>query len=196
MDFLKNHPDKKILYIYYSEYMVYHEKNKLVKSFSQICTFSCCPQGDGGCVKNLRQRMWNFKIGLFLLRPVDHCRRYMGGIVLEDRKKEIVEKLGQAMEKLPGDSREVRDLLWEAMRLFQDEAFETAKHLEYTYSIRGNEMFVSRKGKSITRSTVNMAFDKALELKEAGLPITGPKKLGCFGASYLYPVFWAIGVIP
>ncbi len=54
-------------------------------------------------------------------------------------------------------------------------------------------MFVSRKSKSITQSTVMMAFHKALEL---GGQATGPKKLGTFGASYLYPVFVEIGVIP
>ena len=36
------------------------------------------------------------------------------------------------------------------------------------------------------------AFQKALELGEKA---TGPKKLGVFGASYLYPVFVRLGVI-
>lgn len=71
--------------------------------------------------------------------------------------------------------------------------FFTAKNLEFTYAIRGGELFVSRKEKSITRATVELAFWRALELKEA---TTGPKKLGVFGASYLYPVFIELGVIP
>lgn len=37
-----------------------------------------------------------------------------------------------------------------------------------------------------------VAFHKALELDRV---VTGPKKLGTFGASYLYPVFREIGVI-
>ena len=53
-------------------------------------------------------------------------------------------------------------------------------------------MFVNRKEKSITRATVNLAFEKGLELKSV---VTGPKKLGVFGASYLYPVFVRLGVI-
>ena len=53
-------------------------------------------------------------------------------------------------------------------------------------------MFVTRKDKSITRASVMAAFGKALEL---GRVVTGPKKLGTFGASYLYPVFQKIGVI-
>ena len=53
-------------------------------------------------------------------------------------------------------------------------------------------MFVNRKSKSITQATVFMAFRKVQEL---GGAITGPKKLGTFGASYLYPVFVRIGIV-
>lgn len=84
------------------------------------------------------------------------------------------------------------ELLWDVLNLFAEQPFLTAKKLEFTYSIKGNEMFVTRKEKSITRATVNIAFHKALEL---GGVVTGPKKLGTFGASYLYPVFIRIGVI-
>ena len=53
-------------------------------------------------------------------------------------------------------------------------------------------MFIDRRGgKTITRGTVVLAYKKALEL--GGL-VTGPKKLGVFGASYIYPVFVEIGV--
>ena len=90
---------------------------------------------------------------------------------------------------------EVMDLLWETLCLFQNFVFYTAQKLDFVYRIRGNEMFISRKGKSITRATVNVALKKALELQNAGVPISGPKKLGCFGASYLYPVFIHLGVI-
>lgn len=71
-------------------------------------------------------------------------------------------------------------------------AFLTAKGLRFTYKIKGGEMFVNRKSKSITQAAVFMAFRKAVEL---GGVIAGPKKLGTFGASYLYPVFVRIGVI-
>ena len=54
------------------------------------------------------------------------------------------------------------------------------------------EMFIDRRGgKTITRGTVVLAYKKALEL---GNMATGPKKLGVFGASYIYPVFVEIGV--
>ena len=70
--------------------------------------------------------------------------------------------------------------------------FLTAKGLKFTYKIKGGEMFVNRKSKSITQATVFMAFRKAMEL---GGAVAGPKKLGTFGASYLYPIFVRLGVI-
>ena len=56
-------------------------------------------------------------------------------------------------------------------------------------------MFISRREKSITRSTVNMAYQRAVELMERDGFVPGPKKLRAFGASYLYPIFVAAGVI-
>ena len=44
----------------------------------------------------------------------------------------------------------------------------------------------------IIKRTVFMAFRKAMEL---GGAVAGPKKLGTFGASYLYPIFVRLGVI-
>ena len=80
--------------------------------------------------------------------------------------------------------------LWEKLKENQDRVWKTARGLEFRYRIEGNEMFIDRKEKSITRSTVNMAYEKAIELKT----VTGPKKLGVFGASYLYPVFLELGI--
>lgn len=117
-----------------------------------------------------------------------------------DERKKAVERLHAAvssfLEDLNADSLETLDaLLWETLCLFQSFPFFTAKKLEFTYTIKGNEMFVSRKEKSETRATVNLAFHKALSLQKSGCRITGPKMLGTFGASYLYPVFKRIGVI-
>lgn len=87
---------------------------------------------------------------------------------------------------------EQEEELWRLLNDLQGCVFLTAKGLKFTYKIHGGEMFVSRKSKSITQATVFMAFQKAMELERA---VTGPKKLGTFGASYLYPVFVRIGVI-
>lgn len=83
------------------------------------------------------------------------------------------------------------DALWEAILAFEGAIFYTAKGLEYSYTIRGNEMFVSRKEKSVTRASILVAYKKAQELG----CVTGPKQLGVFGASYLYPVFLRLGII-
>lgn len=74
-------------------------------------------------------------------------------------------------------------------------SFLYRKNLEFVYEIRGNEMFVNRKDKSITRASISLAFEKALELQKTEGTVKGPKKLNCFGASYLYPVFEKLGII-
>lgn len=82
--------------------------------------------------------------------------------------------------------------IWEALKEHEGEAFVTVRGLRYTYTIAGNELFVDRRGKSITRATVNLAYQNARELEGK---VSGPKLLGVFGASYLYPVFLRLGVI-
>ena len=57
------------------------------------------------------------------------------------------------------------------------------------YIICGGELFVDRRSKSITISTVAAALQKIATRQAAGEAITGPKKIGCYGASYLYPMF-------
>ena len=85
--------------------------------------------------------------------------------------------------------------LWNAILLHQGETFTTSERgtrsgVTFTYSIRGAEMFVDRKEKSITRAKVIRAYHRAIEL---GV-VTGPKKLNVFGASYLLPIFKRIEV--
>lgn len=87
----------------------------------------------------------------------------------------------------------LEEILWQVLSYYQGTQFFTSKGLEFTYTIRGNEMFVSRKKKSITRASVRIAFFKAIEL---GAAVAGPKKLGTYGASYIYPVFLWFGLIP
>lgn len=82
--------------------------------------------------------------------------------------------------------------LWSTLVAMQGQPFKTAKGLDFTYTIKGNELFVDRKSKSITRATVMLTYKKTMEL---GGIVTGPKKLGTFGASYLYPIFMEIGLI-
>lgn len=84
--------------------------------------------------------------------------------------------------------------VWPLLQQHQRETFYTAKGLPFFYTIRGGELFVNRRRKSITVSTVEQALEKISVLETTGISITGPKKIGCYGASYLYPVLLALGV--
>lgn len=107
-------------------------------------------------------------------------------------RKAMVNKLAAEVET---EAAHTKDLLWEAIATFEDYPFKTVKGLRYYYTVKGNELFISRKEKSVTRASVNMAFETAVRLQREVLELTGPKMLGCFGASYLYPIFIRIGVI-
>ncbi len=132
--------------------------------------------------------------------PEDRDRLAEYAAQLQNRRQRATDLLRQAIAQecagVPREKAGSETLLWNVLLLFQDVPFVTSKNLHFTYTIRGYEMFVSRKDKSITRSTVNLAFDMAVKLLREDLPISGPKKLGTFGASYLYPIFIHIGVIP
>ena len=106
-----------------------------------------------------------------------------------ERKQKCAEFCSQR-SALPEREQEMK--LWSMLLYLQGCVFFTAKGLKFTYKITGGEMFVNRKSKPITQAAVFMAFRKAVEL---GGVVAGPKKLGTFGASYLYPVFVRIGVI-
>ena len=82
--------------------------------------------------------------------------------------------------------------LWEEMTALQGCLFSTYKGLDYTYRIKGGEMFVDRREKSITKASVMAAYRKVREL---GGEVEGPKQLGVFGASYVWPVFLKMGII-
>lgn len=90
---------------------------------------------------------------------------------------------------------EEENALWMMLIDNQNKVFYTMKQLPFRYSIKGNELFVSRKGKSITRATVNRAYNRAKELMEFEGKVAGSKKLGTFGASYLYSIFLNLGFI-
>ena len=91
------------------------------------------------------------------------------------------------------------EYIWNEIIKHEGQTFKTARGLPFTYSINTNaageklgEMIIDRRGgKTITRGTVVLAYKKVQEL---GSLVTGPKKLGVFGASYIYPVFVEIGV--
>jgi len=81
--------------------------------------------------------------------------------------------------------------LWDCIVAFEGYPFKTTSGLEFSYSFKlnrrgekGNEIVVSRKEKSITRSSVEMALEKVMDMGELPAKMTTPKELGVFGASY------------
>jgi len=96
---------------------------------------------------------------------------------------------------------ETDELIWQQIVDHAGHSFRTARGLEFTYAIKRSrngellgEMVIDRKEKTITRNTVLLAYEKAQELMKIEGCVSGPKKLGVFGASYLYPVFLELGV--
>lgn len=93
------------------------------------------------------------------------------------------------------------DEIWALLLAHAGEEYTTARGLPFTYhqkiSRTGEplgELVIDRKEKTITRNTILLAYERALELMETEGCVTGPKKLGVFGASYLYPVFLELGI--
>ena len=84
------------------------------------------------------------------------------------------------------------DEVWERIRENEGRCLKTYSGLDFSYTVKGHELFISRKDKSITFSSVKKALEEVEKLN--GI-VSGPKKLGVFGASYLYSIFIEIGVI-
>lgn len=108
---------------------------------------------------------------------------------------EKAEKRKAAIDRLNRTASE--DALWDTIVLHEGYPFFTFKNLEFTYRVSGGEIFIDRKqkSKSITKSTVFMAYRIAKQrMAEEGF-VKGPKKLETFGASYLYPMFIYFGII-
>ena len=69
--------------------------------------------------------------------------------------------------------------VWALLQQHQQEIFYTAKGLPFTYTIRGGELFVDRRQKSITISTVEKALEKIGRLQADGIAITEIGRASC-----------------
>ena len=94
------------------------------------------------------------------------------------------------------------EYIWSLIVAHEGETFLTARGLPFSYHRKTGkageklgELVIDRKEKTITRNTVLLAYDRALEIQSREGCVSGPKKLGVFGASYLYPIFLALGII-
>lgn len=155
---------------------------------------------DGKTIKEIQQIMGLSSASVNAYLPYNKAVYKLEDATLTAERLRKYRQRKSAVEKLHVDIKqknidEVSETLWKTLLLFEGYPFITAKGLRYYYTIKGNEIFFTRKEKSVTRATVNIAFQTALKLREYGIQITGPKMLGCFGASYLYPVFKRLGVI-
>ena len=151
--------------------------------------------GEGKSLEEIQEQLHLSRASVHSYLPYQKPAYKMGELSCNAERTKLYRERQQAVAclmqlKETGD--DMDDALWHALILFQKYPFHTAKNLEFTYTIKGHEMFVDRKEKSITKATVLIAFHKALEL---GAEATGPKKLGTFGASYLYPVFVRFGIL-
>ena len=92
---------------------------------------------------------------------------------------------------------ELDQMLWDVLLKHENFAFTTTRELKFKYTIKGGELFVNRKenSKSLTKSSIFMAFHNAIRLQYQDGFVKGPKKLGTFGASYLYAIFIKFGII-
>ena len=89
----------------------------------------------------------------------------------ESENTEPANQLPEALDTAESiDAEEAR--LWAMLVSRQGSPFHTAKNLEFTYTIRGGEMFVDRRSKSITRATISKAFRRVRE--DGGHEIQGP----------------------
>lgn len=123
-----------------------------------------------------------------------------GDISVGAERARIFKKRKKAVEKLQEEL--TADNLWAAVIVFENYPFKTISGLPFTYSFKpnrygkkGNELCISRKEKTITRSSIEVAFDKVMERGKIPARMTTPKELGVFGASYIYPLFIRFGLV-
>ena len=91
------------------------------------------------------------------------------------------------------------DYVWNLIVENEGHCFTTIRGLPFTYKIKRNkagnllgEIIIDRRNaKTIPRSSIVLAYEK---VKEHGGTVNGPKKLGVFGASYLFPIFLELGL--
>ena len=95
--------------------------------------------------------------------------------------------MGQSMEESPVLDWDLEEL-WRRMEERQHKTFYTAKGLPFTYEIRGAEIVIDRRSKTITKATVSRALEK---IQENPAAVMGAKALNVFGAPYILAVLRA-----
>lgn len=100
--------------------------------------------------------------------------------------------------------RDELECLWKAVLAFEGYPFRASGRgktpgVKFSYQVKRSkggqpdgEIKVNRKEKAVTHATIELAYRRAKAM--CGV-VTGPKKLGVCGASYLYPMLVRFGVI-
>lgn len=86
--------------------------------------------------------------------------------------------------------------VWALLEQHQGEQFYTAKCLPFCYIICGGELFVDRRSKSITISTVAAALQKIATRQAAGEGHHLPQKDWLLWCQLLIPDVLNLGIIP
>lgn len=84
------------------------------------------------------------------------------------------------------------EMLWQLLIEHQNETFYTTKKLPFTYTVKGGEIFVDRRSKSITKATFEQAVNK---INANPHLITGPKSLNVFGAPYIWAILQTFHIV-
>lgn len=91
---------------------------------------------------------------------------------------------------------DLNEWIWNEIIAREGKIFTDHKGKAFSYHVRRtkagemlSEMRIDGRSKSITRSTVLLAYHRMQELLETKGTVAGHRKLGAFGSEYLYPVF-------
>ena len=100
-------------------------------------------------------------------------------------RKSLCNNYTNAIQGMSGKKEE--DYLWKTLKEVSGRIFHTAGKgsIKFTYTIKDDEMLISKEDKSITRASVITAYHKAKKMGK----VKGPKSIGTSGAIYLYPIF-------
>lgn len=96
-----------------------------------------------------------------------------------------IEDFSKLMEKKPASISSFGEF-WQWLIAMQGRTFYTVRRLPFTFTVKGGELFVDRRKKSITKATCEKAYQNAVTKREE---LHGPKALNVFGAPYLWALF-------
>lgn len=86
------------------------------------------------------------------------------------------------------------EALWLCLCARVSQTFFTVKQLAFTYRVSGNELFISRKDKSITRATFHLAYHCVQAPQASGTAVTGPKYWAYSAQAIFFHFLWTLAL--